>query len=107
MPYRSLLKRLIAPWQRLRGVAFVDSADSASQRSIQVRREDFRLVRYRPRAETTIVFTVDASGSTALHRLAEAKGAVELLLSESYARRDRVSLIAFRGSGAELLLPPT
>jgi len=90
--------RAAAPWQRLR--------ERAGAR-IAVRPEDFRVTRFRPRMQTTTVFVVDASGSAALHRLAEAKGAVELLLADCYVRRDRVAVLAFRGAGAELLLPPT
>jgi magnesium chelatase subunit D len=74
---------------------------------VEVRRDDFRIMRFKQRTETTTIFAVDASGSSALHRLAEAKGAVELLLADCYVRRDRVALLAFRGQTAELLLPPT
>ncbi len=77
------------------------------QRRIHVRPEDFHVTRFRQLGQTTTVFVVDASGSSALHRLAEAKGAVELLLADCYVRRDRVAVLAFRGSAAELLLPPT
>ncbi len=93
--------RAAAPWQRLRG----RSGEPRSR--IKLSREDFRVTRYRERAQTLTIFAVDASGSSALHRLAEAKGAVELLLAECYIRRDQVAVIAFRGRGAEVLLPPT
>jgi magnesium chelatase subunit D len=91
--------RAAAPWQRLRV--------PAPGARIRVFAEDFHVTRLRQRRETTTVFVVDASGSAALHRLAEAKGAVELLLADCYVRRDRVAVLAFRGRTAELLLPPT
>ncbi|MBX9926999.1 MAG: magnesium chelatase subunit D [Hyphomicrobiaceae bacterium] len=74
---------------------------------IEVRRTDLVIRRYEEKTGSLLIFAVDASGSAALARLAEAKGAVELLLAECYARRDEVAVIAFRGSVAELLLPPT
>ncbi len=92
--------RAAAPWQALRRA-------EGETRPIVVRRDDLRIRILRQRTETTTVFCVDASGSAALERLAEAKGAVELLLAEAYVRRDRVALVAFRGAGAELVLPPT
>lgn len=91
--------RAAAPWQRLRG--------RKAGSSVRISVEDFRVTRYRQRTQTLTVFAVDASGSSALHRLAEAKGAVELLLAECYTRRDQVAVIAFRGRTAEMLLPPT
>ncbi len=97
--------RAAAPWQRLRAT---NRADGDGRRGrVAVRRDDFRVRRFQERSETTAIFAVDASGSTALQRLAEAKGAVELLLAECYVRRDRVAMIAFRGRDAEVLLPPT
>jgi magnesium chelatase subunit D len=93
--------RAAAPWQRVR------QREQPGRAGVQVRRGDFHTTRYQQRSETTTLFAVDASGSAALHRLAEAKGAVELLLADCYVRRDRVALITFRGQAAELLLPPT
>ena len=95
-----------APWQRLRR-AEASAPFAAESFRVEIRPEDFRVRRFKERRETTAIFAVDASGSSALHRLAEAKGAVELLLAQCYVRRDRVAVIAFRGRGAELLLPPT
>ena len=97
--------RAAAPWQRARARA--RHAGDVPARSLIVERDDFRIRRYVERAGTSVIFVVDASGSAAAQRLGEAKGAVEALLAESYARRDRVSLIAFRGTTADVLLPPT
>ena len=91
--------RAAVPWQTMRGRGTGDA--------VRVRAGDIHLQRRRPPTATSVVFAVDASGSTALSRLAEAKGAVERLLAEGYARRDRVALIAFRRDGAETLLAPT
>lgn len=94
--------RAAAPWQPIRRRHARPDAPP-----ILVRPEDFRLRRFRERQRATTLFVVDASGSAALHRLAEAKGAVELLLAECYVRRDEVALVAFRGQDADVLLPPT
>ena len=87
--------------------AALRSHPAPSSPRILVRREDFHINRVKQRTATTTVFVVDASGSSALNRLAEAKGAVELLLADCYVRRDQVAVLAFRGQGCELLLPPT
>jgi len=98
--------RAAAPWQAVRRREAAGTGEESRPR-VLIRRDDFRISRFKQRMETVTIFVVDASGSAALHRLAEAKGAVELLLADCYIRRDQVALIAFRGSAAEMLLPPT
>ncbi len=89
-----------APWQTLRRRGRTDSR-------LVVLPEDFRIRQFDRPSESVLIFLVDASGSQAASRMAEAKGAVELMLAEAYRRREKVALMAFRGSQTELLLPPT
>jgi magnesium chelatase subunit D len=74
---------------------------------VAIRAEDFHCQRFAQHASTCLIFAVDASGSAAVQRLAEAKGAVELMLQQSYARRDQVCVLSFRAGQAQILLPPT
>lgn len=96
--------RAAVPFQPLRRREAAQGGDSAS---LHIRKGDLRIRRFEERAASVTVFCVDASGSAAAARLAEAKGAVELILAQAYVKRSEVALIAFRGAGAELLLPPT
>jgi len=99
--------RAAVPWQRVRRAEMLAAGKTIPHGKIMIRKEDFRIKRYQERTQTLTMFIVDASGSSAMHRLAEAKGAVELLLAECYIRRDQVAVMSFRGSTAELILAPT
>jgi len=72
-----------------------------------IRASDLRFRRFRGKAGILFVFVVDASGSMAVNRMAQAKGAMARLLQQAYVFRDQVSLVRFGGEGAETLLPPT
>ena len=91
--------RAAAPKQRLRS--------KPPSGGVAIRSEDFHVRRYQQSSASCVLLALDASGSAALQRLAEAKGAVELLLQQSYARRDSVCIVSFKGAKAELLLPMT
>lgn len=95
--------RAAAPWQNIRR----QMARADDPRIIHIRKSDLRVRHYEQRSESLTIFAVDASGSSALSRLAEAKGAVEMMLAQAYVKRSQVALIAFRQSSAEILLPPT
>ena len=99
--------RAAAPWQPLRRRTQSGAMSEGDPTRLLIRKDDFRITRFKQKSGTTTIFVVDASGSSALQRLAEVKGAVELLLADCYIRRDEVALISFRGASAELLLPPT
>jgi magnesium chelatase subunit D len=98
--------RHAAPRQRLRTPPS-SATDQPNTKRVLLRGEDFHTKRYQQHSPTCLILALDASGSAAMHRLAQAKGAVELLLAQSYARRDSVCVIGFRGAKAECLLPPT
>ena len=95
--------RTAAPWQTIRR----NESGNPDPGKIHVRKSDLRVHHFEERQESLTIFAVDASGASALSRLAEAKGAVELMLAEAYVKRSQVALIAFRKEGAEVLLPPT
>jgi len=69
---------------------------------------DLREARHEGRESNLVLFAVDASGSMAARaRMGAVKGAVLSLLLDAYQRRDKVGMVTFRGSGAEVALPPT
>lgn len=53
------------------------------------------------------IFAIDTSGSMAVKRISQAKGALLHLLKRSYINRDQVAVVAFGGAAAKLLLPPS
>ncbi|MEV5611385.1 putative cobaltochelatase [Streptomyces sp. NPDC052225] len=88
-----------APHQRARG---------RSGPGLVVRRDDLRQATREGREGNLVLFVVDASGSMAARqRMGAVKGAVMSLLLDAYQRRDKVGLVTFRGTGAEVALPPT
>ncbi|MEM6477156.1 MAG: magnesium chelatase subunit D, partial [Pseudomonadota bacterium] len=95
--------RAAVPWQGIRR----REAGTTDSSTIQMRKDDLRVRRFEEKAARVTIFAVDASGSAAAARLAEAKGAVELMLAQAYVTRSEVALLAFRGDSAEVLLPPT
>ncbi|MBA0050482.1 putative cobaltochelatase [Streptomyces sp. AJS327] len=98
-PHLAATIRAAAPHQRARG---------RTGPGLLLRRDDLREAVREGREGNLVLFLVDASGSMAARRrMGAVKGAVLSLLLDAYQRRDKVGLVTFRQSGAELALPPT
>jgi magnesium chelatase subunit D len=96
--------RAAAPHQRRRQ----DFLGSVASAQFLIEPWDLREKVRETRTGSLILFVVDASGSMgAQRRMVAVKGAVLSLLLDAYQRRDQVGLISFRGTRADLLLPPT
>jgi len=95
-----------APWQAARKAEQARKGIKSTAALI-IAKDDVKIKRFRDKSGTLFIFMVDASGSMALNRMRQAKGAVSSLLQNAYVHRDQVSLISFRGKQAQVLLPPS
>jgi len=95
-----------APWQESRKRDRAKKGHKLNTALI-INKEDVKVKKFRDKSGTLFIFIVDASGSMALNRMRQAKGAVSHLLQNAYVHRDQVALISFRGKQAQLLLPPS
>jgi magnesium chelatase subunit D len=94
-----------APWQASRKAEKAKKGIKTG--ALVISTDDVKIKRFRDKSGTLFIFMVDASGSMALNRMRQAKGAVSSLLQNAYVHRDQVSLISFRGKQAQVLLPPS
>jgi magnesium chelatase subunit D len=89
--------RAAAPHQRFR----------VGANAVNVRGEDLREKERVRKVSAVVLFVVDASGSMgSARRMESAKGAILSMLMDSYQKRDKIGMVAFRKDEAELLLPP-
>ena len=100
--------RTAAPHQESRRAALSGDDAPTVLPAVLIEPWDIREKVRESKAGSLVLFVVDASGSMgAQRRMVAVKGAVLSILLDAYQRRDRVGLVSFRGTAAQLLLPPT
>lgn len=91
--------RAAAPYQKVR---------HSDDLSLVIESQDIRMKVRERRSGCTLLFLVDASGSLGVRkRMSTVKGAILSMLKDSYVKRDRIGMMAFRRDTAEMILPPT
>lgn len=85
----------------------VDASKAISHSSFLIDASALRYKKFKRKQGALFLLAVDTSGSMALNRIAQAKGALVWLLNQSYVRRDRVAIVSFRGTRAEEILQPS
>lgn len=94
--------------ETIRAAAPHQGARGRTTGQLVLRPQDLRVAVREGRESNLVLFCVDASGSMAARkRMEQVKAAVLSLLLDAYQRRDKVGLVTFRGSAAEVALPPT
>lgn len=92
----------------LRAAAPFQTSREHERLAIVVEKQDLREKVRERKCGCTLLFLVDASGSLGVRkRMIAVKGAILSMLKESYVKRDRIGMMAFRRDSAELILPPT
>jgi magnesium chelatase subunit D len=90
--------RAAAPFQRARG----------AEGRPAILPDDLRLRKRSRKTGMALVMVVDSSSSMRTNnRMSVTKGAIETLLEDLYLRRDKLGIITFRNTGAEVVLPLT
>ena len=104
------------PWRKGRDVALDATLIAAAAEGhvdrkthrVHVGLSDLRAKRRERKVGNLILVVLDASASMETQRrMVATKGAVLSLLRDAYVKRDRVGLISFRDSVAEVVVPPT
>lgn len=94
--------------ETIRAAAPHQGARGRTAGQLVLRAQDLRIAVREGRESNLVLFCVDASGSMAARkRMEQVKTAVLSLLLDAYQRRDKVGLVTFRGTAAEVALPPT
>ena len=104
------------PWEKGRDIAIDATLFAAAAgghvdpktHRVRIGLSDLRGKQRERKVGNLVLVVMDASGSMETQqRMVATKGAVLSLLRDSYVKRDRVGLIAFRDTVGEVVVPPT